>query len=210
MNWRALRACSLVTVVLLLLILSGCLSRWDRTPPVAVATAAPTSGPAPLAVSLDGSLSTSQSQRIVQYRWDFGDGATATGIRTTHTFTVLGDYTVTLTVTDSVGQTSQAAASIVVTEATPNAPPHADIAAEPYIGEAPLNVAFDGSGSFDPDGTIVAYTWDFGDSWSGTGVRVTHTYLSPGWYTASLTVEDNAGAKTMSTVITLCQGHCGG
>jgi len=58
---------------------------------------------------------------------------------------------------------------------------------------------FDGSESFDHEGTIVSYTWDFGDGTTATGITTTHTYDAPGIYLATLTVTDNAsntGADT--------------
>ena len=67
------------------------------TPPVAAATAAPVTGLAPLPVSFDGSASTG---RIVSYAWLFGDGATATGVKVSHTYADAGTFTATLTVTD--------------------------------------------------------------------------------------------------------------
>lgn len=54
-------------------------------------------------------------------------------------------------------------------------------------------VTFDGSGSYDTDGYIVDYTWDFGDGTTGTGVNPTHIYTDSGTYTATLTVTDNDG-----------------
>jgi PKD repeat protein len=59
--------------------------------------------------------------------------------------------------------------------------------------------SFDGSGSFDHEGTIVSYDWEFGDGASGTGVTTTHTYESPGVYQASLTVTDNASNTDTDT-----------
>src|SRR3972149_6842876 len=55
-------------------------------------------------------------------------------------------------------------------------------------------VAFDGSQSSDEDGTIVSYSWDFGDGSIGSGVTVTHTYNEPGNYKVTLTVTDDDGA----------------
>jgi|GEM_PF-237165 len=62
-----------------------------------------------------------------------------------------------------------------------------------------LTSSLDGSGSTDPDGSIVAYAWDFGDSNTGTGATATHTYTLPGTYVVSLTVTDNRGAKNTVT-----------
>ena len=56
-----------------------------------------------------------------------------------------------------------------------------------------LTVTFDASSSYDPDGYIVSYEWDFGDGSTASGVTVTHTYSQPGTYTVTLTVTDNDG-----------------
>ena len=61
---------------------------------------------------------------------------------------------------------------------------------------SPINghtVTFDASGSYDPDGTIVSYAWNFGDGNTGTGMSLSHAYNSAGSYTISLTVTDNGG-----------------
>lgn len=63
------------------------------------------------------------------------------------------------------------------------------------FGSAGLPIQFDGSGSFDPDGTIVSYEWDFGDGSSGAGVIPTHTYARDGDYTVTLCVVDDDGGR---------------
>lgn len=55
-------------------------------------------------------------------------------------------------------------------------------------------VVFDGSASSDPDGSITAYEWDFGDGTTASSVVATHTYTAPGTYTVRLTVTDDDGA----------------
>jgi hypothetical protein len=62
-------------------------------------------------------------------------------------------------------------------------------------------IAFDGSGSSDPDGAIKSYTWDFGDGSTGTGAKAEHTYAKPGTYAAKLTVADNLHPTVTSTAI---------
>lgn len=64
---------------------------------------------------------------------------------------------------------------------------------------ATLSCAFDGSGSTDPDGTIAAYAWEFGDGTTGSGATPTHNYANAGTYNVKLTVTDNEGA-TGSTI----------
>lgn len=51
-------------------------------------------------------------------------------------------------------------------------------------------VTFNGSASYDPDGTVAGWGWDFGDGGTGSGSIVTHTYSSTGNYVVNLTVTD--------------------
>jgi parallel beta-helix repeat protein len=53
--------------------------------------------------------------------------------------------------------------------------------------------SFSGSASYDVDGTIVSYAWDFGDGNNGSGIDVSHSYATAGTYTLTLTVTDNGG-----------------
>jgi PKD repeat protein len=53
---------------------------------------------------------------------------------------------------------------------------------------------FNASGSFDPDGTIVSYEWDFGDGCSDEGIFFEHIFLEHGTYMVTLTVIDDDGA----------------
>ncbi|HUW23186.1 MAG TPA: PKD domain-containing protein [bacterium] len=82
--------------------------------PVAVIQNEPKEGRAPLTVSFDGSQSTSPNGDIVSYEWDFGDGSTSTGMKTSHIFTSPGEYTVTLTVTDVYGVKDESQTHIIV------------------------------------------------------------------------------------------------
>ena len=63
------------------------------------------------------------------------------------------------------------------------------------------NVTFDSSASFDPDGTITGYEWNFGDSKIGTGVLAVHSYKREGVYMVILTVTDDQGATGQDTAI---------
>jgi ELWxxDGT repeat protein len=77
------------------------------------------------------------------------------------------------------------------------------VSATPTQGNAPLSVSFDGSASYDPDGSIILYEWDFGDNNSTFGATLSttaHTYQTPGVYTATLTVTDNDNATSSATV----------
>ena len=60
-------------------------------------------------------------------------------------------------------------------------------------------VAFDASGSTDPDGDALTYAWDFGDGTTGTGVNPRHVYADNGVYQARVTVTDAVGAEDVAT-----------
>ncbi|MCB2205824.1 PKD domain-containing protein [bacterium] len=80
-----------------------------------------------------------------------------------------------------------------------NTPPVASFTATPSSGDAPLQVSFDASTSDDPDGSIVAYDWDFGDGSTGSGMLISHTYQNGGTYTATLTVTDDDSGIDQAT-----------
>ncbi len=84
-------------------------------------------------------------------------------------------------------------------------PPVAAATATPASGSVPLTVGLSASGSSDPDGSIAAYVWNFGDgSPPATGLTTSHVYNSAGTYTAQLTVTDNSGlSATKSLTITV-------
>ena len=74
----------------------------------------------------------------------------------------------------------------------------------PYSGRSGQLVQFDGSGSFDSDGQILVYSWNFGDGTTGDGVQPVHAYSTAGTYTVTLTVRDNLGATdTQGTTATV-------
>ena len=88
-------------------------------------------------------------------------------------------------------------------ESGPNQPPVADPNG-PYAGTEGSSLTFDGSGSYDSDGSIVSYEWDFGDGNTGTGVNPAHTYTLEGTYTVTLTVtDDDAATDTKTTTATV-------
>jgi PKD repeat protein len=60
-------------------------------------------------------------------------------------------------------------------------------------------VSFDGTSSYDPDGIIVGYAWDFGDGSTGSGATSTHGYSIAGTYAVKLNVTDNSGSTAVST-----------
>ena len=85
-----------------------------------------------------------------------------------------------------------------------NQPPMADAGPDQTVilGQT---VTFNASGSYDPDGTIASYDWDFGDYTAGSGEITTHEYSFAGVYTATLTVTDNDAATDTDTAIVTVQ-----
>jgi VCBS repeat-containing protein len=91
------------------------------------------------------------------------------------------------------GEADSNAATVTITVNSVNDGPVAD-ANGPYMGTVGVELQFNGSGSSDVDGSIAAYSWDFGDGNIGNGASPTHTYAAAGTYTATLTVTDDGGA----------------
>ena len=86
-------------------------------------------------------------------------------------------------------------------------PPVASFTASPDPAIVGATVTFDASASNDPDGQIVTYAWDFGDSSPvGSGMVTSHAYAGAGTYLTRLTVTDNesftASASRLVTIQT--------
>ena len=149
-------------------------------------------------VFFDGSGSSDLDGTIVDYAWDFGDSndpAIVSGPSPTasHTYTTAWQYKVTLTVTDETGEVGEATTTATI--GIGNLPPVAD-AGSTAVGSDSMTRNFDGSQSVDPNvgGSIVAYSWDFGDGTPfGSGETTSHTYTSFGNFNVTLTVTDNEG-----------------
>lgn len=76
-----------------------------------------------------------------------------------------------------------------------------------YTGIIGVNVAFSGSDSFDLDGNITEYLWDFGDGTTETGEEIKHKYLTNGNYTITLTVtDDDENTDIDTTYVKIIEG----
>jgi len=178
----------------------------DPNPPTAVVTASTPAGDAPLKVSFDGSASTTPNSNLVSYTWNFGDGTAETnGANASHIFTTAGTFTTQLTVVDNLGLSATVSIPIIVIGSAPaNEKPVAVIASTVPSVSDPLTIFFDGSQSSDSDGSIVNYTWNFGDGTTGSGQTVQHTYASAATYAVSLQVTDDQGDTAISTTNIVC------
>jgi RHS repeat-associated protein len=157
--------------------------------PVALAnfTASPISGTASLTVTF---TNTSQpTATLSAYLWQFGDGYTSTITNPVHSYSALGNYTVTLTAWNGTAQdTLTKTRQITVT-------PHADFSGSPTSGRAPLAVTF--SNASQPANEITSYLWKFGDGVTSTQMNPTHNYAATGEYTVTLTAYAGSGSNTL-------------
>ena len=153
------------------------------------------------ALTLTGAKSTGPAGVTLTYAWSFGDGTSGTGVTPTHTYSTVGAYSISLTVTDSLGGSGTA-----TTTATIIAQPIA-AAGGPYNGAPGSAISFSGQTSTGPAGIILSYAWNFGDGTTGTGVAPTHTFTAVGTYNVSLTVTDNVGGSSTATApVTVANG----
>ncbi|PYU86688.1 MAG: hypothetical protein DMG08_29395, partial [Acidobacteria bacterium] len=171
------------------------------TQPVAKASASPASGVMPLPVNFSSDGSYDPNGTIQSHYWDFADGSNSTDANPSHTYTVKGNYTATLVVTDNDGLS--ASKTVAITVSAPNQAPVANAAANATSGYAPLAVGFSSAGSSDSDGSIASYSWAFGDGTTSTSSNPSHTYSTPGSYIAVLTVTDNQGVQGTSSPVTI-------
>ena len=169
-------------------------------PPVAVvAQTTPTSGDAPLAVLFSSAGSSDPEGGALSYLWNFGDNTSSTAPNPSRSYSIPGNYTATLRVTDPTGLSHSA--SVAITVLTPPQPPVAVVAqTTPTSGDAPLAVLFSSAGSSDPEGGALSYLWNFGDNTSSTAPNPSRSYSIPGNYTATLRVTDPTGLSHSASV----------
>jgi PKD repeat protein len=150
------------------------------------------------ALGFSGSGSAPSGRTIVSFAWQFGDGGTGTGATTAHTYKTAGNFTATLTVTDSSGATGSNNVAVQIITAPVAIP------GGPYTGVVGTAVSFNGSLSTAPPGSALGFSWQFGDGATGSGATPTHTYSSACTCTVTLTVtDDTAGVSSATTTATI-------
>ena len=164
----------------------------------------PYTGQVGVTIAFNGSLSSDPDGEPLTYAWNFGDGSTGTGVNPTHSYAASGTFTVSLIVNDGQVNSAPVMTTATITGATPqNQAPTANPGG-PYSEQVGQAITFNGSGSSDPDGDPLTYSWSFGDGSTGTGVSPTHSYVAAGPYTVSLIVNDgqvnSAPATTTATI----------
>ena len=126
--------------------------------------------------------------------WDFGDLPSgnqnnSTAPNPSHTFATAGPYTITLTVTNVDGCTSTYSEDITISAA-----PTALFTTSPAQGCQGQSTSFDASASNTAGNSdIVSFNWNFGDTQTGIGQVVNHTYSNYGYYTVTLNIINASG-----------------
>jgi parallel beta-helix repeat protein len=140
---------------------------------------------------------------ITTYKWlsnkDGTIGTTSSFIRANLS---RGTHTIYFQVKDDIEWSTQVVATLTIernsSSGNPeNQAPHAYLGG-PYTGKVNEAISFNGSLSYDEEGTILGY-WTFGDSTTGNGLTATHIYTAPGTYTVILTVTDEDGVSSTAT-----------
>lgn len=156
-------------------------------------------------IIFDGTPSYDADGDALTYEWDFGDGSVGNGAIVEYAYSIAGTYIVTLTVTDDDPDNPLSDTTAITIEILePNIAPIADFVMTPdptqqtvFVGQA---ITFDAALSYDIDGFIVSYEWDFGDplnpDTAAEGQIVEYAYLAEGAYVVTLTVVDNNGAES--------------
>ena len=132
--------------------------------------------------------STDSQGSVVAWSWDFGDGTTSTAQNPSRTYAAAGTYTVTLTATDDVGATDTFGRDVTV-PSTNQGPTAAFTSSCTDLACTFTDTSADG------DGTVVAWSWDFGDGATSVAQNPSHTYPGPGSYTVTLMASDDDGAS---------------
>jgi PKD repeat protein len=159
-------------------------------------------------VFFNASASTATAPRtIASYAWDFGDGTPpGSGVTPTHAYTNLGTFTVTLIVTDDLGQKGTSSKTVTV------APLVAEFTFSPTDPTVIVTtVNFDGTPS-SPSSGITTYFWDFGDGSTCTNAacpggvtgKAQHVFTTANTFTVRLTVTATGGqTATVAKTVTV-------
>lgn len=135
---------------------------------------------------------TNRSIGNVTSKWDFGDGSSiATTKNASHLYEQTGNYSVTLTSTNSMGCGRSISKTIVVVEGT----------ADFYVPEPGCAPAFTYFVPKVDDQLVQSYLWDFGSGETSTERMPGHMYQKPGYYTVSLEVTLRSGCTYSETKV---------
>ncbi len=175
-------------------------------PPTPVLSVDPTNPTVGETVTFDGRDSTDpdDGDTVDEYLFEYGDGSSSGWVTTgtvTHSYSSTGTYQSSLRVRDSRGleSTSTVTVSVTVISGSTNREPTAVLSVDNNAPDKGEEVTFTGTSSFDTDGVVSEYLFNFGDGvnsgWITTGTAK-HSYTNEGVYTATLKVRDDDGAES--------------
>lgn len=159
-----------------------------QIPIVANFTASPIRSTQPMNVDFDASSTIVNSGSVSSYSWNFGDSTTATGQQASHTYSSEGNYLVELTVTSNSSQQYKVSKYVVVEL---NRAPVPLFTHTLNVVSGVASVSFNAASSYDLDGSISSYSWNFGDGTTGSGISATHQYSAEGTYIVTLSITSN-------------------
>jgi PKD repeat protein len=142
---------------------------------------------------------------ITHYRWDFDNNGLfdidwIEDVLVTHSYNKAGNYTVKLQVRDQIGAISSDTYIILIKQLEPPLQLPVARANGPYTSFINKNITFNSTGSYDPDGLIINYTWNFGDNNISFLENPIHSYTKPGNYIVYLTVVDNDNLSNTAVI----------
>lgn len=132
------------------------------------------------------------------YAWNFGDGATGSGVDPSHSYTVDGAYPVTLTITSAAGCVKTITHPVLVTPS-----PVAQFIYNSIMPNSNDQYQFTDR-SIISAGALAGYNWDFGDGAASTDQNPVHAYVADGTYTVTLTITSALGcSSSISQTVTV-------
>jgi PKD repeat protein len=158
-------------------------------PPVASFSGSPTSGIAPLSVA----FTDTSTGPPTSWEWTFGDGGTSTAQSPSHTYSTAGTYSVSLKVTNSLGNNTLTKTNYISVSAPQ--PPVANFTGSPTNGIVPLTVGFTDTST---GGQPTSWAWTFGDGGTSTAQNPSHIYTAAGTYSVTLTATNTVGSNSIT------------
>jgi PKD repeat protein len=183
----------------------------NKKPIVNVSAGEPYQGFVNSTILFHGSRSYDPDGSITKWFWVFGDNTNGTGITVQHTYSKIGTYTVTLTVTDNEGATNTDTTTCMISR-TDNRPPTAPIITGPINGTKHTMYTFTAV-STDADNDTIRYSIIWGNETpytnistfllNGTPFTCSHSWTAAGRYNITVTVTDNQTESSSSMTINI-------